>query len=294
MQEGLSTNRHCHPFADCLAAEGKRFVVRYRSRTTQQPQKRISPQEAAELARTGLEIATVYQDNPPAGRLRREARCTSRSTRTSAHRRSWTWCCPTSKAPRPAWTRRPAARARTRSGSTAPAWCVSWCATTTRSPAGRGSLRSLRSLRSTAPASQFTKRAVCADRRAGLAGPRRAMWPGRSQGTNSPLDCSCPCLPPRRRRGAPPGARPVFAADARCLQRQGAMQASSPHHAERASSGACGESQPRCLRLAFSAPTEGGARVFASSNPSRPSVANGPTPDSSEAKFICSTPSETT
>lgn len=63
MHEGISTNRHCHPFADCLAGAGKRFVIRYHSRTTQQPQKRISPKEAAELARAGLDIATVYQDN---------------------------------------------------------------------------------------------------------------------------------------------------------------------------------------------------------------------------------------
>jgi hypothetical protein len=66
MSEGLSTSRHCHPFADCLAANGKNFVIRYHSRTTVRPQKRISPQEAAELARAGLDIATVYQDN---GRL---------------------------------------------------------------------------------------------------------------------------------------------------------------------------------------------------------------------------------
>lgn len=63
MTEGLSTNRHCHPFADCLAGSGKKFVIRYHSRTTTQKEKRISPKEAAELARAGLEIATVYQDN---------------------------------------------------------------------------------------------------------------------------------------------------------------------------------------------------------------------------------------
>ena len=66
MTEGLSTSLHCHPFADCLAINGKSFVIRYLSRTTTKPQKRISPLEAAELARAGLEIATVYQDN---GRL---------------------------------------------------------------------------------------------------------------------------------------------------------------------------------------------------------------------------------
>lgn len=63
MREGLSTNRHCHGFADCLVREGKAFVIRYHSRTTTQPEKRISPKEAADLARAGLEVATVYQDN---------------------------------------------------------------------------------------------------------------------------------------------------------------------------------------------------------------------------------------
>ncbi|MBC7994430.1 MAG: DUF1906 domain-containing protein [Rhizobacter sp.] len=63
MHEGLSTNRHCHGFADCLVREGKAFVFRYHSRTTLQPEKRISPKEAADLARAGLQVATVYQDN---------------------------------------------------------------------------------------------------------------------------------------------------------------------------------------------------------------------------------------
>ena len=66
MTEGLSTSRHCHPFAECLVNSGKTFVIRYHSRTTSIAQKRISPVEAAELARAGLSIATVYQDN---GRL---------------------------------------------------------------------------------------------------------------------------------------------------------------------------------------------------------------------------------
>jgi len=62
MIEGISTNRHCHSSADCLLAAGKQFVFRYHSRTTQQPQKRLSPKEAAELARAGLDVAAVYQD----------------------------------------------------------------------------------------------------------------------------------------------------------------------------------------------------------------------------------------
>ena len=63
MLEGISTNRHCDPFAACLLAAGKRFVFRYHSRTTRQAEKRVTPKEAAELARAGLDVATVYQDN---------------------------------------------------------------------------------------------------------------------------------------------------------------------------------------------------------------------------------------
>lgn len=62
MLEGLSTNRHCDTSAACLATAGKSFVFRYHSRTTQQPEKRLTPAEAARLARAGLRIATVYQD----------------------------------------------------------------------------------------------------------------------------------------------------------------------------------------------------------------------------------------
>ena len=62
MLEGLSTNRLCESSADCLAASGKSFVIRYYSRTTRQPEKQLRPREAAELARAGLQIAVVYQD----------------------------------------------------------------------------------------------------------------------------------------------------------------------------------------------------------------------------------------
>jgi len=62
MLEGLSTNRRCETSAACLAADGRRFVIRYHSRTTQQPEKRLHPREAALLARAGLALATVYQD----------------------------------------------------------------------------------------------------------------------------------------------------------------------------------------------------------------------------------------
>jgi hypothetical protein len=63
MPEGISTSRQCQSSATCLAASGKSFVFRYYSRTTRHPQKRLSPREAAELARAGLDIAVVYQDN---------------------------------------------------------------------------------------------------------------------------------------------------------------------------------------------------------------------------------------
>jgi hypothetical protein len=62
MQEGISTNRHCDTSAACLITEGRTFVFRYHSRTTTQPEKRLTPAEAAELARAGLSVACVYQD----------------------------------------------------------------------------------------------------------------------------------------------------------------------------------------------------------------------------------------
>jgi hypothetical protein len=62
MPEGLSTNRNCQDMADCLLQSGKAFVVRYHASHTLQPQKRLTPREAAMLARAGLDIATIYQD----------------------------------------------------------------------------------------------------------------------------------------------------------------------------------------------------------------------------------------
>lgn len=62
MREGLSTNRNCEASAACLVADGRSFVFRYHSRTTTQAEKRLSPREAALLARGGLDVATVYQD----------------------------------------------------------------------------------------------------------------------------------------------------------------------------------------------------------------------------------------
>ena len=62
MSNGLSTNRNCETFGDCLVQAGKQFIVRYHSARTVQPQKRLSPREAALLARAGLDLVTVYQD----------------------------------------------------------------------------------------------------------------------------------------------------------------------------------------------------------------------------------------
>jgi Domain of unknown function (DUF1906) len=63
MNKGISTNRLCESSADCLAAAGLSFVVRYYSRTTRQAEKQLRPREAAALARAGLDLAVVYQDN---------------------------------------------------------------------------------------------------------------------------------------------------------------------------------------------------------------------------------------
>lgn len=63
MIEGISTNRNCEASADCLRASGRQFVARYHSRTTTQPEKRLSPREAAMLARANLDVVAVYQDN---------------------------------------------------------------------------------------------------------------------------------------------------------------------------------------------------------------------------------------
>ena len=62
MLDGLSTNRRCESSAACLVAAGRHFVIRYHSARTTQPEKRLHPREAAELARAGLFIASVYQD----------------------------------------------------------------------------------------------------------------------------------------------------------------------------------------------------------------------------------------
>ncbi|CAL8479563.1 glycoside hydrolase domain-containing protein [Caballeronia sp. S22] len=61
MPEGLSTNRKCEKYATCLADQ-LQFVIRYYSRTTQDPEKRISASEANALSGAGIDIVVVYQD----------------------------------------------------------------------------------------------------------------------------------------------------------------------------------------------------------------------------------------
>ena len=59
---GLSTNRRCITSAPCLHGQGIEFVIRYYSETTRQPEKAVTPAEAAALHAAGLRLAAVYQD----------------------------------------------------------------------------------------------------------------------------------------------------------------------------------------------------------------------------------------
>ena len=63
MANGISTNPNCEAIRQCLRDNGKAFVVRYHLARTQQPERRLRPREAAELAGAGLDVAVVYQDN---------------------------------------------------------------------------------------------------------------------------------------------------------------------------------------------------------------------------------------
>lgn len=63
MANGISTDRNCEEIGASLRNAGMDFVVRYHSALTRNPGKRLRPREAAELARAGLDIAVVYQDN---------------------------------------------------------------------------------------------------------------------------------------------------------------------------------------------------------------------------------------
>jgi hypothetical protein len=60
--QGLCTDHGCGSIAGCLAKSGIGFAIRYHSAHTSNPGKRISPKEAADLSRAGIDIVTVYQD----------------------------------------------------------------------------------------------------------------------------------------------------------------------------------------------------------------------------------------
>lgn len=62
MRDGISTSRNCESLAGCLGSNGLDFVVRYHSARTTIAGKRLSPREAAELARAGVRLVAVYQD----------------------------------------------------------------------------------------------------------------------------------------------------------------------------------------------------------------------------------------
>lgn len=64
MKRGISTNRDLTTYAAALKTAGIDFVMRYYSRTTTQPQKRLTRIEADALSAAGLEIGVVYEDGP--------------------------------------------------------------------------------------------------------------------------------------------------------------------------------------------------------------------------------------
>ena len=64
MGRGISTNRNLTQLAECLKQQGVDFAFRYYSRTTKQPQKRLTPTEAKALCAAGLQLGVVYEDAP--------------------------------------------------------------------------------------------------------------------------------------------------------------------------------------------------------------------------------------
>lgn len=61
--KGISTNRYCTQAVECIREADYDFVVRYYSRTTRQPEKRMLRAEAQAIANAGLRLAIVYQDS---------------------------------------------------------------------------------------------------------------------------------------------------------------------------------------------------------------------------------------
>ncbi len=62
--KGISTNRICSNIASCLKQNGIDFVARYYSRTTKNPDKCLTLEEATALNKEGIALVTVYEDNP--------------------------------------------------------------------------------------------------------------------------------------------------------------------------------------------------------------------------------------
>jgi hypothetical protein len=59
---GISTHRNCAQAAECIRQAGYDFVIRYYSRTTEIPEKRMLAAEARAIAAAGLHLGVVYQD----------------------------------------------------------------------------------------------------------------------------------------------------------------------------------------------------------------------------------------
>lgn len=59
---GISTHRNCAQAAECIRQADHDFVIRYYSRTTRVPEKRMLPAEAQAISNAGLQLGAVYQD----------------------------------------------------------------------------------------------------------------------------------------------------------------------------------------------------------------------------------------
>jgi hypothetical protein len=64
MSKGISTNSRVTDLVRCLRDEEIEFVCRYYSRTTAQPEKRLTPTEAAAIIGERMRIVAVYEDGP--------------------------------------------------------------------------------------------------------------------------------------------------------------------------------------------------------------------------------------
>lgn len=60
---GISTYRNCAGAAECIKEAGYDFVIRYYSRLTRMPEKRMRQDEAQAISNVGLQLAVVYQDS---------------------------------------------------------------------------------------------------------------------------------------------------------------------------------------------------------------------------------------